>query len=92
MLSEAGGTGAGVSVEPGTSFEAQVVDMADQVQGWAFEALNAAGFSATWPECPYHPNSHPLSAAIVSSRPAWWCPKSERVVAVIGGLAGSDGL
>jgi hypothetical protein len=42
--------------------------------------------SATWPECPTHPNTHPLEAALLSDRAVWRCPKNGEVIAEIGTL------
>lgn len=60
----------------------RLTQIADQVQDWAVEERWKRGESAVWPECPAHPDSHPL-------RPvdgAWHCPKSGERIAAIGGL------
>ena len=44
--------------------------------------------SPTWPECPTHPNTHPLEAAVLSDRAVWRCPKSGDAIAEIGTLQG----
>ena len=65
----------------------RVVNLADQVQEWAVEALWTAARSATWPECPEHPNSHPLTPAVDGAGAAVWrCPTSNRAVSAIGDL------
>jgi hypothetical protein len=60
----------------------RLADIADQVQDWAVEELWMRGESAVWPECPTHPNSHPLRAR----SGAWHCPKTDARVAAIGDL------
>ena len=60
--------------------------LADQVQDWEVEELAAAGRPATWPQCPAHPDSHPLSAEAVEGAAVWRCPASGEVVARIGEL------
>src|SRR5262245_43989557 len=42
----------------------RIASVAGQVQEWAIEALWRAGRPATWPECPGHPNAHPLTATV----------------------------
>jgi hypothetical protein len=65
----------------------RVVNLAGQVQEWAVEALWTAARSATWPECPEHPNSHPLAPTVDGADAAVWrCPASNRVVSAIGKL------
>jgi hypothetical protein len=60
--------------------------LAEQVQEWELEELAAAGFPATWPQCPDHPNSHPLSPEARGGQALWTCPRTGRRIAVIGGL------
>lgn len=86
-LREPDGTGAVVTISLGSAAEEQVVDLADDVQDWAVEALNAAALPAVWPECPRHPNSHPLQATLVSNQPTWVCPRDSDVVSRIGDLS-----
>ena len=50
------------------------------------EELAAAGRPATWPECPGHPDSHPLSPEAREGEAAWCCPVSGQVVCSIGTL------
>ena len=65
----------------------QLAQLADQVQEWAVEELWNRGRSATWPECPFHPNSHPLEPAAVAGAALWRCPKTAERVAAIGALS-----
>jgi hypothetical protein len=58
MLCGPDGSGQGVSAMAAEPSPQDIV--ADQVQEWAVEALWSIGQTATWPECPAHPNSHPL--------------------------------
>lgn len=70
-----------------TSFAEQVWWLADQLQEWEVEELSRAGRSATWPECPEHPNSHPLLPDVDSQDGAvWCCPRSGQVICAIGAL------
>lgn len=46
----------------------RLADLADQLQEWEVEELAAAGRSATWPQCPLHPDSHPLSPRPATAR------------------------
>ena len=63
----------------------QVARLADQVQEWEIEELAAVGRSATWPECPDHPNSHPLQPGLSDQDTAVWrCPRSGRVISEVG--------
>lgn len=78
----------GVSVERGLPFAEQIVRLADQVQEWAVEALWSARKPAVWPECPDHPDSHPLVARLVTGADAavWCCPRTNAVKFPIGRL------
>ncbi|HEY3556684.1 MAG TPA: hypothetical protein VGL05_04455 [Kribbella sp.] len=64
----------------------RVVHVADQVQDFVHEELGRLGLPATWPECPEHPASHPLTPALPAGIPSWQCPKSSRTVSTIGNL------
>ncbi|WP_432941782.1 hypothetical protein ACQPXM_34315 [Kribbella sp. CA-253562] len=64
----------------------RVVHVADQVQEFVLEELGRLGMPATWPECPEHPESHPLEVRLADGGPSWVCPKAERTVARIGQL------
>jgi hypothetical protein len=76
----------GVTLPSDVSFDACVVEIADRVQDWAVEALWHAGLPATWPECPTHPDSHPLVPQILDGRAVWRCARTDRVVSPIGRL------
>jgi hypothetical protein len=85
LLPDAGGAGVAISIGAGRT--GQVVSVADQVQMWAVEALWGAGRSPVWPECPEHPDTHPLQAVERSGAAVWVCPVSLHVVCHIGSLA-----
>jgi hypothetical protein len=87
MLLNEEGHGLGLSVNEGDSPVQRLAHLADQVQEWAVEELWRQGLPATWPECPLHPNSHPLQPAVVDDKAVWSCPKDAEVVARIGELA-----
>ena len=87
MIYAPDGSGQGVSVLEGRSPADQLADLADQVQGWAVEELCAAGKPATWPECPTHPDSHPLRAEVIKGVAVWSCPRTRRVIAPVGELS-----
>ena len=87
MLYLPGTGGAGVSVTRGASRTDQVVSLADQVQEWTVEALWSLGRSPVWPECPKHPDSHPLRPEALSGAATWVCPSSEEEIGPIGSLS-----
>jgi hypothetical protein len=79
----------GVWVELAGSLAEQVAQLAEQVQEWEVEELCAAGQSATWPECPEHPNAHPLEPVVTDAGAAIWrCPRAGLAICAIGELAG----
>jgi hypothetical protein len=66
----------------------RVVRLAEQLQEWEIEELAEVGRSATWPECPDHPNSHPLEPVVDDEDMAVWrCPRAGRVICAIGAWA-----
>ena len=79
--------GAGISITRGAGRTDQVVSLADQVQEWAVEALWGSGRSPVWPECPEHPDSHPLRPVARSGVAIWVCPSSQDEIGTIGSLA-----
>ena len=87
MLYLPGVGGAGVSISRGARRTDQVVSLADQVQGWTVEALWSLGRSPVWPECPEHPDSHPLRPMARSGAAIWVCPSSQDEMGTIGSLA-----
>ena len=81
--------GTGISIVSGESDAEQVVSVADQVQEVAIETLWMERLPVTWPQCPLHPDTHPLDPYLVQGRPVWRCPRSSTVVADIGSLGHS---
>jgi hypothetical protein len=79
------GHGQGIQVREGDRPH-QLAQIADQVQEWAVEELWSRGRPATWPECPLHPDSHPLEPVVVAGTALWQCPKTAEPVAAIGEL------
>jgi hypothetical protein len=86
MLHSPGGSAQGVSAMTTEPPAQRIASVADQVQEWAVEELCSVGRPATWPECPEHPDSHPLSAVVRDGGPGWACPRTGRVVSEIGQL------
>jgi hypothetical protein len=86
MLYSADGSGQGVSAVITEPPAQRIASVADQVQEWAVEELCSIGRPATWPECPRHPGSYPLSAVVRGSRPVWTCPGTGRMMSEIGRL------
>jgi hypothetical protein len=84
-----GVTGMALRVNMALSTAGRLVDIADQFQEWEVEELAAAGRSATWPECPEHPKSHPLSPQVRDGAAVWSCPRNGDVEYPIGGITTS---
>jgi hypothetical protein len=80
------GTGAGVWVQTGQPFPAQVLALVEQVQEWAVEALWTLHRPASWPTCPNHPDRHPLAAHADRELAVWSCPVLDETVSAIGSL------
>jgi hypothetical protein len=78
--------GTGISIMKDDTPAEQIVGLADQVQEAAIEALWMARLPVTWPQCPHHPDTHPLEPVLVSGAPTWRCPDDGGAIAAIGGL------
>lgn len=89
LVSEADGTGyGGVWIPLDASPAERVRRAADDLQEQEIEKRAAAGRSAVWPECPDHPDTHPLDPALdETDTPIWRCPRSARTITPIGQLA-----
>jgi hypothetical protein len=86
-LWDTGGQGTGVWLgEPEEAPSAALFRACEAVQEAAIEAVHGA-----WPECPDHPDSHPLELREAGNRPAWACPVNGRSVAPVGELGGPSG-
>lgn len=84
------GSGAGISVRPYDSLAERVAFLADQFQENEVEALWAAGRPPVWPQCPNHPNSHPLGATVQDAVAVWMC-QGTVTIAPIGDLSAQKG-
>lgn len=80
------GSGHGLTPHPDGTAAELLVHLADQVQDWAVETLWSEGASAVWPQCPTHPDTHPLTATLRTDAAVWVCPKRGTSVARIGEL------
>ena len=61
--------------------------LADQAQEVVIEAVRTAtGDARPWPECPEHPDHHPMKAREVDGEAVWMCPRQERTRIPIGRL------
>lgn len=76
----------GIYIQVDVSAPERVANLADQIQEWEVEELAAAGRPATWPECPQHPNTHPLAPQARGDRAEWCCPRTGQVIGAIGVL------
>jgi hypothetical protein len=84
-------SGSGLRVDMALPAADRLADIAEQLQEWEVEELASAGRSATWPECPEHPNSHPLEPRVQAGAAVWVCPRNGRVEYPVGGVAPADG-
>ena len=82
-----GGSGTGISINVGSTRAQQVTSLADQIQEAAVEALWGSGHSPVWPECPEHPDTHPLRPVESNDTAVWVCPKSRTEICLIGSLS-----
>jgi hypothetical protein len=81
-----GVSGSGIRVDMALAPADRLADIAQQLQEWELEELAAAGRPATWPECPKHPDSHPLSPRVRDGVAVWSCPRTGRTEYAIGGV------
>jgi hypothetical protein len=91
MLRNEVGSGLGISVAEGDSPAQRLAHLADQIQEWVTEELWRLGLPATWPVCPFHPNTHPLEALVVDNHAVWCCLKDGEVVARVGEIGRMTG-
>ncbi|WP_311213581.1 MULTISPECIES: hypothetical protein [unclassified Arthrobacter] len=78
-------SGQGVWVRRDLPPAEQLVSVADQVQEWVIEE-NGPTYS-NWPQCPWHPNNHPMAAHLVGALGVWACPVLRTPAAIIGELS-----
>ncbi len=76
------GAATGILLVDGTPLE-QVLDATGKLQDAVVDVLWGA-----WPECPDHPNGHPLTVDERHGAAAWVCDRTGRVVARVGELPG----
>ncbi|WKX69773.1 hypothetical protein [Streptomyces sp. XD-27] len=86
VLYERDGSGTGIGLWLGRNHAERIAHIADQIQDWAVEALCAALKPAVWPECPTHPDSHPLQPEVKGGIAVWSCPHTRQTVSLIGEL------
>ena len=86
MLYAADHSGQGVSAMAAEPLPQRIASVADQVQEWAVEELCRTRRPATWPECTWHPGSHPMAAEVRDGRAVWTCPRSGHASGHIGSL------
>jgi hypothetical protein len=91
MLYGMDGSGQGVFVMTGEPLPQAIASVADQVQEWAIEAHWHAGRPTSWPECPEHPGSHPLTARLHDDRAVWACPATGHPICDVGQLPSPGG-
>lgn len=53
----------------------QLTALADGFQDWEVEELAHLGHSAVWPQCPTHPDTHPLNVQLIAGSARWICPR-----------------
>jgi len=76
----------GIRDQVGLPLPERLAGLAGSLQEWEVEELAVAGRPATWPECPEHPDSHPLAPRAHGDQAVWCCPASGQVISVIGAL------
>lgn len=85
---EPDGTGTGIYLSPDESADNQILEVLDQIQEIAAEALARYGLS-NWPRCPHHPSLHPMTVHGRRNDPGlyWVCPRDIRKpIAALGQL------
>jgi hypothetical protein len=80
------GAGTGVSLPDASNGSELIAEAADRVQEAVFEALWREGKSTSWPSCPSHPETHPLSPQEIEGHAVWWCPVNGAATWTIGSL------
>jgi hypothetical protein len=86
LISDGSPSAQGVFVDRSLPHAERLAALAEQVQEWEIEALWAAARPATWPQCPQHPDTHPL-APLARPGHAWWhCPVTGQDISPIGRL------
>jgi hypothetical protein len=86
MLVWPDGSIASIYITTTLEFSAGAVQVAEQFQSELILVLWSHDISSTWPDCPVHPNAHPLKPDASGAAPEWICPTDLSPVARIGGL------
>jgi hypothetical protein len=89
LIGKSGISYQGIRIRLSLSDVERLADLAQQVQEWEVEALWHTGRNSSWPECPIHPNRHPLSADMRDGYPSWYCPVTGAAISEIGALENS---
>lgn len=84
------GSGTGMYVDLDESAEERIASVSDRWHDWAVEQLWEHR-STNWPECPRHPQNHPLVVHLADQRASWVCPHDHQVVARVGHLTTLSG-
>jgi len=82
-------SGQGVFVMAGSRCRRESRRSRARSRKWAIEARWHADKSASWPECPEHPRSHPLAPVLCEDRPVWTCPRTGHLICGVGQLPSS---
>ena len=85
MLRSPDGSATGLRMSLAGTESDRIAEVADQVQEWAIEELWGDA-NTNWPQCPQHPNSHPLSPLSDQRVASWVCPENGAPVCAIGSL------
>jgi hypothetical protein len=88
LLRAPDGSAMGVWIDLSADAAQQLAELADQVQEWAVEELGAQRRPTNWPQCPAHPDNHPMQARVRKGNAVWACPSRGGAVILIGQLSG----
>lgn len=85
FLRSADGSGVGVWIDHAAPEARRVAQLADQVQEWVIEELRKHA-ATNWPQCPDHPDNHPLQASTRDGSAVWVCPAEGTPFSPVGSL------
>lgn len=86
IVGKAGIKQQGVRIWLNLSPAERLADLARQVQEWQIETQWRAGGNTSWPNCPIHPDRHPMAAEVRGESASWCCPELGTAVGKIGEL------
>jgi hypothetical protein len=89
MVTEPDGSGSALGFGAHTHSAEWLAATADQLQDIVIDARRSVGLPVTWPECPSHPATHPLSPVVDAGGAVWVCRQGGNVRIPIGTLADS---